>query len=151
MPGFYKRGLSDFDDESGSVQVYATELSAANMAAELVKQANFGAAINDMSLGDLQEIRYGNFVASNSPNSMDKANQREIKWRVDYLDLINGRPGYFTIPCAKVTLLSTIARGEADVLDQDVIDFIAATEAYVLSRDAHAITVTKIWLVGRNI
>jgi len=149
--GQYTRTLKDFDGEISSVQVHSADLTEVNIAAQLIAQANFGAAINDMSTGSLQQIRYGNVVESNQPAPVDPWAQRELKWRVDFVDAVSGNPYHFTIPCADATLLSTIAKGEADLTDADVIAFVAATEAYVLSKEGNAITVERIVMVGRNI
>lgn len=149
--GFYSRSLTDYDGEKSTLQVYAADLNAGNIAAELTLQATFGAAINDMSLGSLQEIRYGNQVVSNAAAPAETYAQREMKWRVDYTDDVTGKPYHFTIPVADTSKLDANNRGFADPDDTDVAAFITATEAYVLSQDGNAITVQQIELVGRNI
>lgn len=149
--GFYVRSLKDFDGESASVQVHAADLNAGNIAAQLTAQSDFGAAINDMSMGSLQTIRYGNSVVQLDSWPVDPWAQRELKWRVDYRDVVTGEPGHFTIPCANAALLSITDRGKADFLNTDVQDFITAAEAYVLSKAGNAINIMQIVMVGRNL
>lgn len=150
--GKYTRTLMDYDSEVSTVQVYATDLSEANIAAQITLQSNFGAAINGMSTGSLQKIEYGNVVSANNPAPPDPFAQRELKWRVDYSDDVTGEKGYFTVPCANAARLDPNNRGKAEIGDGAQVDaFVTATEAYVLSKAGNAITVLQIVLVGRNI
>ena len=149
--GNYVRTLKDFDGEVSNVQVHVTDLTELNIAAQITLQANFGAAINDLSLGSLQKIQYGNQVDSNQPAPVDVWAQRELKWRVDFTDDVSGEPGHYTIPCANAALLSAVAKGEADLTDADVIAFVAASDAYVLSKAGNPTSVQRIVMVGRNI
>lgn len=149
--GFYVRTLKDYNDENSTVQVYATDLNETNIAAQITAQANFGAAINDLSIGSLQRIRYGNQVVSNSPAPANTWAQRELKWRIDYVDDVTGEPGYFTIPAANTALLDPNNKGFIDPDHVDVVAFVAAMEAYALSRDLNAISFVQGLLVGRNI
>lgn len=149
--GRYVRTLKDYDGETANVQVHSADLNAGNIAAEITAQANFGTALNTMSLGSLQKIMYGNQVDSNQPAPIDVWAQRELKWRVDYTDDVTGDPGWYTIPCANAALLSAIAKGEADLTDADVIAFVAASDAYVKSKVGNPTSVQRIVMVGRNI
>ena len=149
--GRYSRTLLDYDNESTTIGVYAADLNAGNIATQITLQADFGAAINDMALGTLQRIQYGNTVESLQPPPSDPFAQRELKWRVDYRDTVNGKPGFFTIGTANAALLSATDRGKADPLNADVIAFTTAAEAYVLSQDGNAIEIEQIVIVGRNV
>lgn len=150
--GFYTRTLMDYDEENSTVRVNATALNETNLAAQLVLQSNFGAAINDMSLGSLQTIRYGNEVISNNEAPIETYAQRELKWRVDYRDAVTGDKFHFTIPCANLDLLDPNNRKQAFIGDGgDVDDFVAAAEAYVLSPNGNAIQILQIIAVGRNL
>lgn len=150
--GFYTRTLMDYDEETSHVRVHAEAINAGNIAAQLVLQSNFGAAINDMSIGSLQSIRYGNEVIANSESPEETYAQRELKWRVDYRDTVNGEPYHFTIPCANLDLLDPNNRKQAFMGDGDVVDdFVAAAEAYALSPDGNPIQILRILAVGRNL
>lgn len=150
--GFYTRSLRDYDGEDSAVRVNCAALNAGNIAAQLTLQSNFGAAINDMSMGSLQYIRYGNEVIQNSDSPEDTWAQRELKWRVNYRDTVTGDPHWFTIPCANATLLDPNNRKQAYMGDAGDVDaFVAAAEAYILSPDGNAIEIESIILVGRDI
>jgi len=149
--GTYSRTLKDFDGEVSTVQVHTEDLSEVNIAAQITAQSNFGAAINDLSLGSLQTIKYGNQVNSNQPKPANQWAQRELKWRVDFTDDVTGEPGHYTIPCADASLLSLVAPAEADLADAAVIAFVAASDAYVLSKAGNPTSVQRIVMVGRNI
>lgn len=141
----------DYDRELSTLQVHAADLNAGNFATQLTAQATFGTAVNDMSLGTLQKIQYGNVVdAINGPPAETYA-QRELKWKVNFTDDVTGKPYHFTIPVADTSKLDPNNRGYADLSNVDVAAFVTATEAYVLSQDGNAITVVSIELVGRNI
>jgi hypothetical protein len=149
--GNYTRTLKDFDGEVSNVQVHVADLNAGNIAAQITLQSDFGAAINNLSLGSLQKIANGNQVDSNQPAPTNVWAQRELKWRVDFTDDVTGEPGFYTIPMANADLLSAIAKGEADLTDADVIAFVAASDAYVLSKQGNPTSVVRIVMVGRNI
>jgi len=149
--GHYSRTLKDYDGEKTVVSVNAPVLTPVNFADQITLQSNFGAAINDMALGSLQKISYGNDVISNLAPPADTHAQRELKWRVDYRDTVNGEPGHFTIGTANAELLDPNNRKQAYIGDGgDVDDFVTATEAYVLSKDGNPVEVVQILLVGRN-
>ena len=89
-------------------------------------------------------------MISNEPRPTDQFAQRETKWRVDYTDTVSGKPYWFTIGTADLSLLSATDRGKADPLNADVQAFVTAAEAYVLSPEGNAINVEQIVHVGRN-
>ena len=149
--GFYARTLADYDGETGVIKVHTTPLNASNMADQLTLQATFGAAINDMVRGTLQRISYGNEVNSPTAAPDDVFAQREMKWKVNARDTVNGKAVYFTVPTADMSLLDPNNRGYADMDNAAVQAFVAAAEAYVLSVDGNAIAIDDIVLVGRNI
>lgn len=150
--GFYNRKLKDYDGENSSVTVHAADLNAGNIATELTLQSNFGAALNNITLGSLQTIRYGNGVDALSAAPSDVWAQRELKWFVQFRDTVNGEPGHFTVPTADATKLDPNNRGHAYIGDAGDVDaFITAAEAYVKSRDGNAIEILDITLIGVGI
>ncbi|MCK9600762.1 MAG: hypothetical protein M0R06_17100, partial [Sphaerochaeta sp.] len=66
MPAFYSRVLKDYDGENTTLRVAITEINAGNIADIVTQTANFGAALNDITLGSLQALRYGNETISAS-------------------------------------------------------------------------------------
>ena len=149
--GRYSRTLKDYDGEETTIGVHCADLNAGNIATEITAQANFGAAINDISTGSLQRIKYGNQVISNQVPPTDKWSQRELKWRVDFVDDVNGEPGWFTIGTADASILNPANKKVMDITNAAVIAFITAMEAYVLSKDGNAVSFVQGLLVGRNV
>lgn len=150
--GFYTRSLKDYDGETTTFRVRAAQLNAGNIAAELGLQAALGTAINDMVVGALNRITYGNEVDTPVIAATDKAAQRELKWLVQYHDDVTGEKLTAELGTADVTRLDPNSRGQAEIGDGAETDaFVAAFEAYVKSGVAeNAVTVDRIVLVGRN-
>lgn len=150
--GFYTRTLKDYDSETTTFRVNANPLNAGNIAAELVLQSNLGAAINDMVLGSLQQITYGNAVTAYEPAPNVTEAQRELKWMINYRDSVLNTPHHVTLGTADTSRLDPNNRGKANMGDAGVVDaFVAAFEAYAVSPAGNPVTVESIILVGRNV
>jgi len=150
--GFYTRTLRDYDGEKTTFRVNTPDLNAGNMAAQLVLQANFGAAVNDMVRGSLFKIAYGNEVNAAAAPPDDVFAQREMKWQVFYADTVTGEPHHITIGTADMEQLDPNNREQAYIGDGGVVDqFVTDFEAYVVSPAGNAVTITDIVLVGRNV
>lgn len=150
--GFYTRTLQDYDGENTVFRVHATALNAGNIAAQLTLQSSLGAAINDMVLGSLQKIAYGNDVISGSPPPSNAFAQREIKWLITFSDDVTGKSYRCELGTADLDNLDPNNRDSAYIGDAGVVDaFIAAFEAYVTAPDTdNAVSVDSIIMVGRN-
>jgi len=151
MPAFYSRVLKDYDGENTTLRVAINEINAGNIADIVTQTANFGAALNDITLGSLQALRYGNETISASPPPADPYAQRELAWLVRYTDNSTGKRQHMTIGTADPTMLDANNRGFADPDKTEVAAFIDAFEAMVVSDAGNAVTVESIQLVGRNI
>lgn len=150
--GFYTRKLKDYDGENTTMRVYAADLNAGNIAAELVLQANFGTAINGITTGSLQKITYGNQTDALSAAPTDPWSQRELKWRVDYRDTVTGALHHVSIGTADATKLDPNNRDVAYIGDGAEVDqFVTDWEAYVLSEAGNPTEILRIPIVGRNI
>lgn len=154
MPTIGKLSLTmrDYGGEDGSFYVYAPEITAANFAAQETLRNAFLAAVAAMTTGSEVRRSFGNLVTDASPsNAPTVYDQRENKWRIDYVDDSTGKAYHFTLPCADLLLLDPNDRAHAEIGDAgDVDGFVAATEAYVLSEAGNSITVREITFVGRN-
>jgi hypothetical protein len=149
--GFYTRSLKDYDGETTTFRVRSADLNAGNIATQITLQANLGAAINDMVLGALNKITYGNDVLTPVVASDDPSAQRELKWLVNYHDTITGKKLRAELGTADTARLDPNARGQAQIGDGAEVDaFVTAFEAYVLSDAGNAVEVDSIILVGRN-
>jgi hypothetical protein len=146
---------NDYDPEPSYVKLYLTPITAANfdnqvLAASAIYDAIAGA--NGICLGKRITSTLGNvyeILGSKIPADTELA-QREVKWKVNYTSAGGTKSGYFTLPCADLTLLDPNNRGYADKSNADVAAFISAVEAAVVDEDGDAITVVDIKFVGRN-
>lgn len=152
MPGFYSRALRDYDAETTTFRVSAAELNAGNIAAQLTLQAALGTAINDMVLGSLWRIAYGNEVPGVTPQASDPFAQREMKWLISYTDDVTGKLYQCELGTADLSNLDPNNRDSANIGDGGVVDaFVAAFEAYVVAPDTgNAVSIVSIIPVGRN-
>jgi hypothetical protein len=77
--------------------------------------------------------------------------QREIGLWVQWVDTVNGDYGSMTIPGPDLTLLAQANTDEVDIAaNVTALAFIAILEANLVSRDANAIQVTRMRIVGRS-
>jgi hypothetical protein len=151
MPAFYSRTLKDYDGETTSHRLRIPEINAGNMATIVTLTANYGAAVNDMTLGSLQNLRYGNETIANSPAPTDPYAQRELSWFVSYVDDVTGKPYHVNIGTPDLSLLDPDNKGYADMSNADVIAFVTAFEALAVSEAGNTVTVQSIKLVGRSL
>jgi len=149
--GFYTRSLKDYDGETTTFRVRAAQLNAGNIAAQITLQSNLGTAINDMVLGALNRITYGNEVDTPVIASDEPTAQRELKWLIQYHDETTGEKLTAELGTANPARLDPNARSQAEIGDGAEVDaFVTAFEAYVLSDAGNAVVVDRIVLVGRN-
>jgi hypothetical protein len=136
--------------KASAVQVYSAELNAGNFAAAEALRAAFESAVDAVSLGNNgseQFIAVENAVARNP--STNPLAQRENKWLVSAMET-NGNAVTFTIPCADLSLLGE----DGETMDTGLTvydDLVAAAEAFVLSNDGEAITVTSVKFRARTL
>jgi hypothetical protein len=150
MPGFYSRTLADYDSEKTTFRIRATEMNAGNMAAQLVLQAALGTAINDMTLGTLQNLRYGNETIAGYAAPVDPFAQRETRWLISYRDTVTGKVMQAELGTADLSLLDPNNRNSWDWDNADVIAFVAAFEDYAISEAGNPVEITAGIPVGRN-
>lgn len=152
MPAFYSRTLHDYDNEPTTFRVRIPEINAGNIADIVTKTANLGTAVNGITLGALENLRYGNETIAASGAAASAYAQRELKWLVRYRDTVLGDSYRVTIGTADPTHLDPNARGQAQIGDAGDVDaFVTAFEDLVVSDAGNAVEVTSITLVGRNI
>lgn len=133
------------------VQVWIPNLTAANFAAQQTLWDAFSAAVQDVSIGNLnkEQIVAEENKLSNA-SSVNVQAQRENKWHVACTEAGTGNNVSFEIPCADLTLIA--ADGESmDTGSAEYAALVAATEAFVRSNDGNAVTVDRIYYVGRSI
>lgn len=85
-------------------------------------------------------------------NSRIGAGQREDKYLVEYQDNTSLAKGSFSIPGRDDATYSTVPGTDYyDLTETDMAALVTAIQAVVRSPDNHAVTVTGIKAVGRNI
>lgn len=140
--------------ERSTVSFDGPDLTALNLDAEVVLQNALRDAVADITLGTLVNVERR---ASESPQPdtqpASQFAQRETKWLVRYRDTVTGDKAFVTLPCADLALLDASAEDKIDMTDADVIAFVAAFEAYVLSPGTGTRGNTEVYEiqhVGRN-
>lgn len=138
----------DYDGELSNVQVWATDLSAANFDAQATARASFITGLRAISLGEYAQSKAvaATVVASAAKASSPTA-QRETKWLVRYHDA-NGYKFQMEIPCADPSKLGTNSEFMSDA---NKASFATPFEAFVKSPyDGSAVTLDSLQLVGRR-
>lgn len=149
--GRLKATYADYTGEKSSFNVNAAVLTAANFDAQMALKTAFLAAVGNVVIGRLLSVDVYNETldAVSAPN--EPTAQVELGWRVDYVDDTTFRKQSVTIAAPLMSLLDANDRAHAEIGDgADVDDFIAAWEAYAVTKDGNAPTVSEITLVGRN-
>jgi hypothetical protein len=150
--GFSSFTFRDYGNEVSTVRVRSATRTAANFDAVATAFGTLNTAMVAMTRNTaVSAYAYGNDQLNSVLGAAVDESQREQKWRVDYHETADPtKTGFFTVPCANTDLLDATDREHADPADADVIAFIAAVEAHVLSQDGAAITVDQITLTHRR-
>lgn len=167
--GRVEYGINEYSREGTGFSVAIPELTAANMAAQLILIGTFRAKLAGIILGVIaketvtaKSNQLSNLLAS------DKNAQRERKWLVQYQDVTQyldapdntiNNTGYhkkFTTEIGTADLSLLISRSDTiDASDPDIgtelSDFIDAWEALVKSPYGGATGVLAFTAVGRNL
>lgn len=141
----------DYGKEATRLAFGVIQLTAANFDATITAITTLQTAIQAVSLGthdgktvQAQDIAVG-------PKASDAAAQRELKWRVKYLDATDPiGNGSFEIGMADTQFL-VAGEGKMDLSAGAGLTLVTQIELTVLSRLGNAVTVSEIVLVGRNI
>lgn len=132
------------------VGVWIPTLNTGNITAQVAAVATLRAAIEDVIAGELQkETIQAQITQVSTAVPSDENAQRELKWHVTMREAVTGNPVSIEIPCALVTGLLD-PNGEDMVAGAVKNALIAALEAVALSNDGNAVTVERIYLVGRR-
>lgn len=142
--------ILDYSGETSTVGARFENLNGANFAAINTLMDNLVAAVEGVSIGNLQkDSRIAvetKFAVSNPTNVWA---QREIKWLVRMVDT-NGNVSTMEIPCADLSLLSP-GTDKLNVSAGAGAALAAAINAGVLSNDGEALTFVEAVAVGRTI
>lgn len=145
-----------YEDESSELSVMdfrIREMNASTIAALLTELAALGTAIDDLSSGTLRKSQAMQDSSTfGTPNPVDPNAQRERKWRVEFIDTVNGKSGKVEIPVAFVDANVKVPGSDlADMSDTKWIAFVTAFEATARTVDGNVLEVQRAVLVGRNL
>lgn len=146
--GRYRHSLVDFDRQRRQFSYPTTVVTAANHDAQKTLHDALVAAVADVTLGALD---FEEYVADReeirplvSP-ALSEA-QVNIEWVVTDVDDVTGAIRNVRVPTADITDATLFAAGSNlwDPTDAKWVAFVAAFEAYALSEDGNACSVSQV-------
>lgn len=145
--------FKDYEGETSKVQLAGLDMTAGNFAAEAAKITALLAAIQGLTMGQIQNIQVAAYDTKYAPATpASKQAQREQKWVVQYYDDTTFDQYTVELPVADLSLLDGTAQdGTVDKTAQAWTDFVTAFEAYVQSPKGHGVVVTDAYHVGRSL
>lgn len=151
MPSSVTLKALDYGKEATRLGFNITQITAANFDAQVAAVATLQTAIQNVSLGLHDGKTIQALDVAVGPKATDDAAQRELKWRVKYLDPTDPiGNGSFEIGMADTQFL-VAGEGKMDISAGAGATLVTQIEATVVSRLGNAVTVDEIVLVGRNI
>jgi hypothetical protein len=151
IQGFTSFSLADYDGELSGFSMRTAILSSGNITAQGVLRDAITNALYDVSLGQIQELRFGNVNSYSVDRPSDPLAQRELKWAIAYHDAVTLLRYTLSIPCANPARLSATNRPFADLSGAEIAGFVAALQAFMKSPHGNAIVVDSVRLVGRAV
>lgn len=136
--------------EVSAVTFNGADLTAANIVAQTADADALRLAMQELILGGVDKRQLVAWVNETKTAPASAYAQRENKWLVRYHDNVTTAKQTLEIPTADLTKLDPTSNDKILRTDADVIAFIAAFEAFVLSADGNPVTVDDILYVGRN-
>lgn len=137
--------------KSSRVGVFIPTLNAGNIAAQLGLVSDLRTAIQGVIVGELQvETVTAQETQVSTDIPTDVHAQRENKWHVKMTETGTGNDVSIEIPCADLDLLSSNGE-DMDTASPEYTALVAALEAVALSNDGNAVTVNRVYFVGRSI
>jgi hypothetical protein len=136
----------DYAGKTGQVSVYvdpAITTGNATVVYEAIEAMQLG-TMGDSYLVEETQNDTGAQTLPVSPNA-----QRTTKYQVHFTDDVSGKPGFFSIPCADLSLLA-VNSFYVDLEGEEAAALVTALEAHGKSRDGNAITVSYIIEVGES-
>jgi hypothetical protein len=151
MASQYGVTYKDYNREVANTRFDVTALNAGNLAAETVKHTALLAAIQAVSIGELQRERVvlTNTYSSSAPASSNLA-QRENKWLCTGEDSTTHKTFRHEIPCADLTLLDA----NSEFMDLSADEGLALKTAFddcVISPAGNASVLISVQFVGKRL
>lgn len=156
--GFAEISMRDATAEVTTARIRIAQLTAANLAAQLVAQSAFDAAVAAIVLGVVSKETMGNAQIISNAEASDPSAQRESKLLVSYWDATTEQIYSITIGTIDYSLLvfmpgagDAVAFTTAQGAPTAITDFVTAFEAFALAPDTgNAVAVIGMRFVGRS-
>lgn len=147
----------DYDGEPASVRVNTVEITAANLDAQATLATALRTAMNDILIGQVEQVVITDNVWDNVSPTTDPFGQRETKWTVIVQDTAGNKYKATELPTADLSLLENgdkyiIKNGNVSVVTgaAAVTAFKNAYEAFAVSNAGLALTIIDMYQSGRN-
>jgi len=151
MASQYSRTYLDHSGENSTLQMWLRQITAANFDAVSAEITALAGSVDALSDGTVVRVRtMSNSLALPNVAPALATAQREMKWRVDFVDETNGKHGSFEIPIAKQSLAGSQDR-VADITVAPWAAFVTAAETVGRTIDGNTFAITAITMVGRNL
>lgn len=140
----------DYSDETSSTTFEGVDLTAGNFAAQNTLMDDLVTAAQAILVGHIFGDRRVAAVSEIAGVVGSPYAQREMKWLVSFTDADLGKRHSIELPAPALSFLVP----SSDLIDMtatEVVDFIAAFEAYYKVNGTSDVTVNSIRLVGRNL
>lgn len=151
MASEYGVTYKDYNRETSTTRFSVTQITSGNITTETPKHTALLAAIQAISIGELQRERVvlTNTFSSSAPATSNLA-QRENKWLVTMEDSTTHKTFRHEIPCADLSLLA----GNSEFLDLSADEGLAlktALDACVISPAGNASVTITVQFVGKRL
>lgn len=145
--------LLDNSDESASAKIYNGAVTAVSIAGFLTEFGQMKATIDTITRGTMQKEQWvGDNTLLSNVRPVDQNAQREIKWKVNYIDTVTQKKYHVTLPTADPTGRMIAGTDLADMANADIAAFVTRFNSFARcpDNDTNAVSVVSIQLVGRN-
>lgn len=144
----------DFSGEKSATTIYNGAITPASLAGFLTEFGQMKATIDTITRGTMHREQWvGDNTLLSNTRPVDANAQRELKWKVNYIDTVTQIPYHVTLPCADPTGRMIAGTDLADLANADIAAFVTRFNSFARcpDNDANAVAVQSIQLVGRNI
>jgi hypothetical protein len=141
---------TDFSEETSTTSYEGVDLTAGNFAAQNGLMDDLIAAQQAIQVGLITQDARQASVSQISGVIASPYAQRELKWLVSFEDSVTGLKHSIEVPAPALSFLVT-GSDLADMTATEIVDYIAALEAFYRVLGTNAVDVKTIRLVGRNL
>lgn len=154
MASSFSLTYKDRKGQKSTVRLPIQQITAANLDDVLTKTAALQAALEPLTLGNLNQTQVTQNTSSVSDgNAASMVARRELKLLVTYEDLTTHKLYQTEIPAPELTNAALWSGEDPEQPDYTTAEWIAFVDAFedVVQVDTHAVSVRKAKIVGRNL